>query len=442
MLNHIWLLMLMVALLVAGVTGNVRAAADGAIKAAETAVTLALGLIGVMSLWLGVMRLAERSGLVQVIAGAMRPLLRRLFPEVPPDHPAMGSMVLNIAANMLGLTNAATPLGLRAMRDLESLNPHPGTATNAMCTFLAINTGSVQLIPATAIAILASAGAAHPTAIVGSTLLATLCSSLAGLATVKALQGRRMFRVGEAHPPPGGTPEPREAGDAPVSGPPPREMPAWGWLLVAGLGVFFLWMAVSLAMPGWVGRAEDPFAAGQAAWVRWVNAVSVLAIPFLLTAFPAYAALRGVAVYEEFVEGARDGFQVAVRIIPFLVAMLVAIGFLRGAGAIEGLTTLLRPPLEALGFPPELLPISLIRPLSGSASLAAFGDIVKTFGPDSLLARTAGTLFGSTETTFYVIAVYFGSVGIRRIRHAVWAGLAADTAGAIAAVAVCRAMFG
>jgi spore maturation protein B len=162
---------------------------------------------------------------------------------------------------------------------------------------------------------------------------------------------------------------------------------------------------------------------GQAGWVRVLNAVSVLAIPVLLTLFPLYAALRGVAVYEEFVEGAKEGFQVAVKIIPFLVAMLVAIGFLRGAGAIEGFTNLLRGPLEAVGFPPELLPMSLIRPLSGSASLAAFSDIVKTFGPDSLLARMAGTLFGSTETTFYVIAVYFGSVAVRRVRHAVWAGL-------------------
>jgi spore maturation protein B len=172
-----------------------------------------------------------------------------------------------------------------------------------------------------------------------------------------------------------------------------------------------------------------------------MDAVSLAAIPFLLGFFPLYAALRRVPVYEEFVEGAKEGFQVAVRIVPYLVAMLVAIGLLRGAGAIEWFTSLLRGPLEAVGFPPELLPISLIRPFSGSASLAAFGDLVKTFGADSLLARTAGTLFGSTETTFYVIAVYFGSVAVRRVRHAVWAGLIADTAGIVAAVVVCRAMF-
>jgi spore maturation protein SpmA len=452
-LNHVWLAMLLTAAVVAGVTGNVRAAVDGAIRAAETAVTLAFGLIGVMSLWLGIMRLAERSGLVGTIARLLRPLMVRLFPDVPAEHPAMASMVLNIAANMLGLTNAATPLGLRAMKDLESLNRRPGTATNAMCTFLAINTGSVQLIPASAIALLASAGAAHPTAIVGATLIATCCSSAAGLVAVKCFERLPLFRlppvpasssaaVGDsgaiAAAPGGGT----AGGESPEAGRAPAAVPAWGWGVMGLFALGFVWAAAALVSPEWAGRPPDPASDGQAPWVRVMNAVSLLAIPFLLTVFPLYAALRRVAVYEEFVEGAKEGFQVAVRIIPFLVAMLVAIGFLRGAGAIEGFTALLRRPLEAVGFPPELLPIALIRPLSGSASLAAFGDLVKTFGPDSLLARTAGTLFGSTETTFYVIAVYFGSVGIRRVRHSVWAGLIADAAGVVAAVVVCRAMFG
>ncbi|MBL9129113.1 MAG: nucleoside recognition protein [Verrucomicrobiales bacterium] len=448
MLNTIWLAMLLTAVLVAGITGNVRASVDAAIKAAETAVTLAFGLVGVMSLWLGIMRLAERSGLVGLLARALRPLLVRLFPDVPPDHPAMASMVLNIAANMLGLTNAATPLGLRAMRDLESLNRHPGTATDAMCTFLAINTGSVQLIPASAIAILAASGAAHPTAIVGSTLVATCCSSAAGLFAVKGLQGLRAFRI---RPTDGPTPETAPSpvpgldtspGKDAISGTPSlRPLPSWGVGVLLAMLLGFVVVALTLIFPEWVGRTPEPGASGQATWIRALNAVSLLAIPALLSFFPLFAALRGLPVYEEFVEGAKEGFQVALRIIPFLVAMLVAIGFLRGAGAIEGFTSLLRGPLEALGFPPELLPISLIRPLSGSASLAAFGDIVKTHGPDSLLARTAGTLFGSTETTFYVIAVYFGSIAVRRVRHAVWAGLAADAAGVVAAVVVCRWMF-
>jgi len=455
MLNHIWLAMLLTAMLVAGVTGNVRASVDAAIRAAETAVTLALGLVGVMALWLGVMRLAERSGLVGILARVLRPVLSRLFPDVPPDHPAMGSMVMNIAANMLGLTNAATPLGLRAMRDLETLNRHPGTATNAMCTFLAINTGSVQLIPATAIAVLAASGSLNPTAIVGSTLVATCFSSAAGLMAAKWMERWAVFRV----PTGSGSTETREtsvSGDGPEdsvvpavpvaadasAGASPRPMPRWGLVVLVAVALGYLAIAMTLVFPEWVGRAPDASDMDQPVWVRWMGAVSVLAIPVLLSFFPLFAALRGVAVYEEFVEGAKEGFQVAVKIIPFLVAMLVAIGFLRGAGAIEGFTNLLRAPMEALGFPPELLPISLIRPLSGSASLAAFSDLVKTFGADSLLARTAGTLFGSTETTFYVLAVYFGSVAVRRVRHAVWAGLIADATGVVAAVVVCRLMFG
>jgi spore maturation protein SpmA len=456
MLNRIWLGMLLAAMVAAGVTGNVRAAVDASIKGAETAVSLAFGLVGVMALWLGIMRLAECSGLVTHLARSLRPLLVRLFPGVPADHPAMGSMVLNIAANMLGLTNAATPLGLRAMRDLERLNPTPGTATNAMCTFLAINTGSVQLIPASAIAVLAAAGSVNPTAIVGSALVATTFSSAAGLLAVKFLERLKAFRLTSPASTAltSGQPSPRTGiaggsdGEEHSDGAAARGLTAGrpvtggGWALLVAVMAGFVWLALVQANPHWIGRVADPATAGQALWIRLLNSVSLLAIPFLLTAFPLYAALRGVAVYEEFVEGAKEGFQVAIRIIPFLVAMLVAIGFLRGAGAIEAFTDWLRGPLAAIGFPAELLPISLIRPLSGSASLAALGDLVKTFGPDSLLARSGATIFGSTETTFYVIAVYFGSVGIRRTRHAVWAGLIADATGIVASVVVCRAMFG
>jgi spore maturation protein A len=195
MLNFIWLALVLGAVLIGGFHGRSSEVANGGIKGAETAVTLAIGLVGVMALWLGVMRLAEKSGLIHGIARALSPLLRWLFPEVPPDHPAMGSMVMNMAANMLGLVNAATPLGLRAMRDLERLNPHPGAATNAMCTFLAINTSSIQLIPITAIALMTAAGSRNPSAIVGTALLATTCSTIAGIFTVKALEKLPFFRV-------------------------------------------------------------------------------------------------------------------------------------------------------------------------------------------------------------------------------------------------------
>src|ERR1051325_358232 len=200
MLNYIWLSFILLAVMIGGFDHKLKEVGDGAIRAAESAATLSLGLIGVMAVWLGMMRLAERAGLVQMLARLLRPALRRLFPDVPVEHPAMGSIVLSIAANMLGLVNAATPLGLRAMKDLESLNPSPGTATNAMCTFLAINTGSVQLIPITAIAVLAAAGSNNPSAIVGTALLATTCSSAAGLLAVKLMEKWPIFRVPVAPP--------------------------------------------------------------------------------------------------------------------------------------------------------------------------------------------------------------------------------------------------
>lgn len=440
MLNPLWLGLLLAAVMVGGFSGRLAQTTDAAIKSAETAVTLSIGLVGVMTLWLGLMRLAERSGLVAQLARGLRPLLRRLFPEVPVDHPAMGSMVLNIAANMLGLTNAATPLGLRAMRDLETLNPHPGTATNAMCTFLAINTGSVQLLPVSAIALFAAAGARQPAAIVGTTLIATTCSSAAGLIAVRLMERWRVFRVSPAASDARGKAGALETSvevPTPVPSPaplPPVPLTLPGRIALAGFLAAFGWFAIRLI-------AGDTGTAGSSVALRTVNAISTLAIPFLLAFFPLYAALRRIPVYEEFIEGAKEGFPVAVKIIPYLVGMLVAIGMLRGAGVIEWLVSWTAPLLGVLGIPSELLPLALMRPLSGSGSLAALGDLLKQAGPDSTVARMGGTLFGSTETTFYVIAVYFGSVGIRRVRHALAAGLIADTVGVLAAVYVCRWVF-
>jgi spore maturation protein SpmA/spore maturation protein SpmB len=441
MLNHLWLGMLVVAVLIGGFTGHLKETTDGAIDSAKTAVTLAIGLIGVMTLWLGIMRLAERSGLVSLLARALRPLLKRLFPDVPGDHPAMGSMVMNIAANMLGLNNAATPLGLRAMRDLETLNPHPGTATNAMCTFLAINTGSVQLISVSAIAILAAAGSKSPTAIVGTTLLATLVSSIAGVALVKVLERFSPLPLGRGRFETAAVAGPAEVVPPVVQEAPLSRLNLWRWLALFGFVAAFAWFFVALSFPDTLGRPASD-AVDQATWIRSLNAVSLLAVPFMISFFPLYAWLRGLPVFEEFVEGAKDGFGVAVQIIPYFVAMLVAIGCLRGAGAIEMLTQWLTPALALVNFPPELAPMALIRPLSGSGSMAALSDLVRTLGPDHLITRMAATLFGSTETTFYVIAVYFGSVAVKRTRHAIWAGLGADLAGIIAAVIICRLVFG
>lgn len=444
MLNGIWLGLLTVAALLAGLTGRLGGMTDGAIQGANAAVTVSLGLIGVMALWLGVLRLAEQAGLVTTLAKILQPFLGRLFPEVPPGHPALGSMVLNITANALGLTNAATPMGLRAMRDLQRLNPRPDTASNAMCTFLAINTGSVQLIPVTAIAVLAANGSRNPTWIVGTTLLATLCSSLTGLLVVKTAQRLSRFRPTEDPMPTndGCRDTPPSIGSHDSAESPVRATTRpLGWvgrcgmlLLVLAFAAFAIEATLHPPTGSEAGLQSGPIG------LRALNALSLVALPFLLVSIPVYASLRGLAVHEEFVTGAKEGFETAIRIIPYLVAMLVAIGCLRGAGGIEGFTRWLQPVLNTVGYPPELVPMTLLRPLTGSGTLAAFTDLVKTHGADSLLARMGGTLFGSTETTFYVIAVYFGSIGIRRTRHAVFAGLAADLAGAIAAVAICRLM--
>ena len=457
MLNWIWLGLVTLAVLLGAVSGQLGEVTAAAFEACKTAVmTLALPLAGIMALWLGIMRLAEKSGLVSFLAAALRPIMRWLFPDVPPKHPAMGSMVMNMAANMLGLANAATPLGLRAMQDLERLNPRPGVATNAMCTFLAINTSSIQLIPATAVAILSAAGASNPTSIIGTAFIATVCSTAAGIVAVKSLEKLSWFAL----------PKVDASSSQPVS--PSDELapegedlaplrPLWRILLVVTL-LFFATLLVTMAFfpstfetlanaarsflsvatpfafpPEWTGRH----------WVaRTVESISLLAIPFILTMFPLYAAARQVPVYEEFVEGAKEGFQVAIRIIPFLVAILVAIGMFRAAGGIDLLARLLAPIFQPLRFPAELLPLVLMRPLSGSGSTGIFAELVNTHGADSLIAKMGATIMGSTETTFYVIAVYFGSVAIRRTRHAVAAGLIADLAGVIASVIICNLVFG
>ena len=452
MLNYIWLGLVLGAVLIGGWNGQLKEVADKSFEMATMAVvTISFALIGVMALWLGIMRLAERAGLVVLLARALRPLMRRIFPDVPPEHPAMGSMLMNIAANMLGLGNAATPLGLRAMKDLETLNRNPGTATNAMCTFLAINTSGIQLIPVTAIAILAANKSTDPTAIVGTSIICTVCACTCGVLMAKVLSRLPVFR------------EKSEIGNrkseinqslltsAATS---EKEKPAvkeaatlkpltwWGSVIITAFLVFFALLFCRMISPETFGLPVPADEVKQNLFVRLVSAVSKLSIPFLLSAFPLYAALRRVKVYEEFVEGAKEGFDVAIRIIPYLVAMLVAVGMFRAAGGIDLMSRCLAPVMSVLGFPTDLLPMVLVRPLSGSGSLGFFTELVKQFGPDSLIARMAGTIYGSTETTFYVLAVYFGSVAVKRTRHAVLAGLTADLVSVIVAVIVCRAMFG
>lgn len=397
----------------------------GMIDSAEGAVTLALGLIGVMGLFLGLMKVAEYGGLLRIIAKVLRPLLVRLFPEVPADHPAMGAVVMNLSANALGLGNAATPFGIRAMQELDRLNPHKGTATNAMALFLAINTSSITLLPTGVIALRAAAGSTDPAGIVPTTLVATLCSTIVAITSCKLLQHRF------ATPPPD-----TFGGDGPVSESaasqdPPVEAP--------------LPETTDEAYPT---RVSVAVLVGLLALipvtVLWGKAIAPWIVPGLMVLLLGFGAVKRVRVYEAFVEGARDGFNVAVRIIPYLVAILVAVGMFRASGAME----LLIGPLGALttlvGLPADALPMALLRPLSGSGAYGILASIIQdpAVGPDSYTGYLVSTMQGSTETTFYVLAVYFGAVNVRRVRHALPCALMADVAGIAGAVAICLVLYG
>jgi len=465
MLNYIWMGLVLAAVFVGGLMGRLQGD-DGVVSSAFSmakfaVVNLAIPLGAMMILWLGIMRLAEASGIVNVLARLIRPVMRRLFPEVPSDHPAVGAMVMNMAANMLGLGNAATPLGLRAMGHLQELNKKKDTASDAMCTFLAINTSSVTLIPATAIALLAGAGIAAPYTIVGPAIAATACSTVVAIMAAKLFAKMRFFRITEG----GGTRDKKageeESGEIvlkPVT--PGRAI----WLVLLGLGllaVFVLELVPGLRenLKDTVGLSAIEHAAeaskaaareveegvvaesGRLDWRRFVSAVSVTSIPFIFVLFLGYAAARGVKVYEVFIEGAKEGFAVALRVMPYMVAMLVALGMFRASGALMLMQWVIAPVLDVIGFPPDLLPMALMRPLSGSGAQGVLGEILANDQLSETLKYTAATMFGSTETTFYVLAVYFGSVAVRKTRHALAAGLVADAAGAFAAVFICRVFF-
>jgi spore maturation protein B len=298
----------------------------------------------------------------------------------------------------------------------------------------------------TAVAVLFAEGSRQPYAIIGTAIMATTCSTIAGITVVKLLEklpGYRLPQLIESKPAVS-PPKPTGAADeskTPVQEETVRALNVFGFGALALFFVFFCVLFVAISFPTVFGHPLPADMQRQSPLVRSLNTISLLAVPFMLAFFPLYAALRRVKVYEQFVEGAKEGFQVAVTIIPYLVAILVAMGMFRGAGGIELLTERLKPVLDLIHFPTELLPMSLMRPLSGSGSFGMFTELVKQFGPDSLIARTAGTIYGSTETTFYVIAVYFGAVNVRRTRHAVPAGLIADAVGIIASIIICRMMF-
>ncbi len=402
-----------------GETAPMDALGVAMIDAATGSVTLAIGLIGVMALFLGLMKVAEAGGLLQIIARTLRPIMVRLFPDVPADHPAMGAMILNMSANALGLGNAATPFGIRAMQELDRLNPCKGTATNSMALFLAINTSSVTLLPTGVIALRAAAGSIEPAAILPTTLFATICSTTAAIVAAKLYQRYSAF------PPADFQPGESEAEPAALEDALPEESQA--------------------AYPGWVSALVI---AGIVALIPlaivYGKSIAPWIIPSLMVGLLGFGAARRVPVYESFVEGAKDGFQVALRIIPYLVAILVAVAMFRASGAMEAVIGPLGAVTGLFGLPAEALPMALLRPLSGSGAYGILASLINdpAIGPDSYVGYLVSTFQGSTETTFYVIAVYFGAVQIRRMRHALAAALTADLAGIAGAVFIVWFLYG
>ena len=406
--NYIWIAFFVIAFVIAVVKllfmGDFEvfpAMMDSTFASSKTAFEISLGLTGVLSLWLGIMKIGEKGGVVNALARLLSPVFVRLFPEIPKGHPVTGSIFMNIAANMLGLDNAATPLGLKAMEQLQDLNKKKDTATNSMIMFLVLNTSGLTLIPVSIMVYRAQMGAAQPTDIFVPILLATFFSTLAGIITTSLYQRINLFN---------------------------RTM-----LLTLG-GACVL---VSAIIWGFSQMDKDQ-----------VNIVSTTVANILLMLIIIGFILSGVRhkvnVYDAFIEGAKDGFQTAVRIIPYLVAILVGIGVFRASGAMDMLIDGIKWTVAAVGGDTDFvgaLPTALMKPLSGSGARGMMVDAMTTYGADSFIGRLSCVFQGSTDTTFYILAVYFGSVGIRYTRHAVACGLLADLAGILSAIAICYMFF-
>lgn len=424
-MNGIWLVLMASAIVIAAFYGKAADITRASFDAAKAAVDLAIGLIGAMSLWLGLMHIAEKAGLMQSIAKGIQPLMRRLFPDIPPGHVSISEMAMNMSANILGLGNAATPLGIKAMQSLNRLNARQGEATDAMCMFMAINTSSITLLPLGMISVRAAAGSHDPAAILIPTLIATTCSTLTAITTVILL--KRLSRTSN----PSMRMERHETVECDVrQTDETKSDTACNWsrdnrrTILAGFVVLCFICAALWKM----SQLENAFN------------FTDLFVPFLMLCLLALGYARGVSVYEAAIEGAKEGFNVAVRIIPFLVMILVAVAMFRTSGAFDLLQTMLKPVTEGLGIPVEAITVAILRTLSGSGAFGLVSELTAR-DPNGFTAFLAATIQGSTETTFYVLAVYFGSVGIYRPRHALPAALMADLAGFLASVVVCKAMY-
>ncbi len=409
MLNRLWIGFFLVAfgcsLYQYGVVGNAlifEQMMAALFAMAKLTVEIAIGLIGLLAFWLGMMAIAERAGLIAMVARVLAPLFERLMPEVPKGHPAIGSMVMNLAANFLGLDNAATPLGLKAMHDLQSLNPNKDTATNAQILFLVLNTSSLTLFPVTIFMYRAQQGAATPTDVFIPILLATFASTMAGLLAVAWVQKIALWQR---------------------------------WILLYVGGLFTL----VLGLIGYfLSLSAEALAAQSSLMANFL-------LLFTLCLFVAVAAYRKVDVYEQFISGAKQGFDISIQLIPYLLAMLCAIGLFRASGALDMVMDAVRALVMFMGVDSrfvDALPTAFMKPFSGSGARAMMIEGMSTYGADSFVGRLVSIVQGSTETTFYVLAVYFGAVGIKYTRHAVACALAADVAGITAAIAVCYWFFG
>ncbi len=433
MMNYIWMGLIVAAIVYGAFAGTMAEVSKASIDSAKAAVTLALGLIGVMAFWLGMMRIVRDAGLFHGMARLVRPLMTRLFPDVPPDHPAMAAMIMNIVANMLGLANAATPFGIKAMIELDRLNPVKGVATNAMVLFLAINTSNVALFPTGVIALRAAAGSGDAGGIWIPTLLATLFSTTVGIVAARGLQRTvPPIEAYEATEDVAVDRMPELPDDAELG----VERPSTLAGRVAGTA-FALLVGVAA-----VWTLSEGVAGGEPFSDVLRSMLSTWLLPVLIGTILCLGFARQVPVYDSAIAGAREGFDVAVRIIPYLVAILVAVGMLRASGLLGAFTGLVGPVTSAVGLPAEALPMAVLRPLSGSGAYAVMAEIMQAEGPDSYVGYLVSTLQGSTETTFYVLAVYFGAVGVSRIRHGLAAGLIADLAGVVGAIAAVSLLLG